>query len=96
MIDTNYSSQDYFLMFKNSVIASIFVVRIHMARNHFRVTHDGFLSFFFVFCFFLLKKNQRRGKCNLVIYVMCWQTVSKRGDVHFKFKKEWFYFRSVS
>ena len=44
MIDTNNSSQDYFLMFKNSVIASIFVVPIHMARNHF-ITHDGFPFF---------------------------------------------------
>ena len=41
MIGTNNSSQDYFLMFKNSVIALIFVVLIHMARNHF-FTHNGF------------------------------------------------------
>ena len=44
MIDTNNTSQDYFLMFKNSVIASIFVVLILMARNHF-ITLDGFLFF---------------------------------------------------
>ena len=44
MIDINNSSQEYFLMFKNSVIASIFVVPIHMARNHF-ITHDGFPFF---------------------------------------------------
>ena len=44
MIETNNSSQDYFLMFKNSVIASIFVVLIHMARNHF-ITNDVGLSF---------------------------------------------------
>ena len=37
------SSQDYLLIFKNSVIASIFVL-IHMARNHF-ITHDGFPYF---------------------------------------------------
>ena len=43
MMDTNYSSQDYFLMFKNSVIASIFVVLIHMARNNF-ITHDFFFK----------------------------------------------------
>ena len=75
MMDTDYSCQDYFLMFKNSERASFFVVLIHMARNHF-VTHDGFLFFFFSF-----KKNQSRGKCNLVIYVMCWQKVSEREDV---------------
>ena len=34
-------------MFKNSLIASIFVVFIHMARNHF-ITHDGFPVFFVV------------------------------------------------
>ena len=44
MVDSNNSSQDYFLMCKNSVVAKIFVVLIHMARNHF-ITHDGF-SFF--------------------------------------------------
>ena len=79
MIDTNYSSQDYFLMFKNSLIASIFAVLMHMARNHF-ITHDGFPVFFFcLFVFF--KKNQSRGKCNLVIYVMYWQKMGERGDV---------------
>ena len=70
MIDTNNSSQDYFLTFKNSVIASIFVVLIHMARNHF-ITQD-------FFPFFSFKKNQSREKCNLVIYVMYWQTVSEK------------------
>ena len=44
MIDANNSSQDYFLIFKNSVIASIFVVLIHMVGNHF-ITHDGFPFF---------------------------------------------------
>ena len=44
MVDSNNSSQDYFLMCKNSVVAKIFVVLIHMARNHL-ITHDGF-SFF--------------------------------------------------
>ena len=38
MIDTNNSSQDYFLMMKISVL-------VHMARNHFN-THDGFPFFF--------------------------------------------------
>ena len=83
MIDTNYSSQDYFLMFKNSVIASIFVVLIHIARNHF-ITHDGFPVFFFVLffvLFFFFKKSQSKGKCNLVIYVMYWQKIGERGDV---------------
>ena len=42
MIDTNNSSQDYFLIFKNSVIALIFVIL--MARNHF-ITQDGFPFF---------------------------------------------------
>ena len=41
MVDSKNSSQDYFLMFNNFVIASIFVVLIHMAKNHF-ITHDGF------------------------------------------------------
>ena len=72
MIDSNNSSKDYFLIFKNSVITSIFVVLIRMARNHF-ITHDGFP--------FLVQKNQSRRKCNLVIYVMCWQTVGGREDV---------------
>ena len=85
MIDTNYSSQDYFLMFKNSLIASIFVVFIHMARNHF-ITHDGFPVFFFfvvvvVVVVVFFKKNQSRGKCNLVFYVMYWQKMGERGDV---------------
>ena len=44
MIDTNNSRHDYFLIFKNSVIASIFVVLIHMARNHF-ITQDCFPFF---------------------------------------------------
>ena len=39
MIDTNISIQDYMRIFENSVIASIFVVLIHMARNHF-ITND--------------------------------------------------------
>ena len=39
MIDTNNSSQDYFLMFKNSVIAYIFVVLIHF------IAHYGFPFF---------------------------------------------------
>ena len=85
MIDTNYSSQDYFLTFKNSVIASIFVVLIHIARNHF-ITHDGFPVFFFLllllfFFVFFFKKSQSKGKCNLVIYVMYWQKIGERGDV---------------
>ena len=72
MIDTNNSSQDYFLIFKNSVIGSIFVVLIYMARNHF-ITQD---------CFpFFVQKNQSGEKCNLVIYVICLQTASERGDV---------------
>ena len=53
----------------NSVITSIFVVLIHMARNHV-ITHDVLFSFFLSF-----KKNQSGGKCNLVLYVMCWQAV---------------------
>ena len=44
MIDSNYPSQDYLLIFKNFVIAQIFVVLIHMARNHV-ITHDGFPFF---------------------------------------------------
>ena len=75
MIDANNYSQDYFLIFKNSVITSIFVVLIHMVGNHF-ITHDGFP-------FFVQKKEkQSRRKCNLVIYVIiCRPTVSQRGDV---------------
>ena len=42
-----------------------------MARNHF-IRHDVF--------FFSYKKNESRGKCYLVIYLMRWQTVSKRGE----------------
>ena len=53
MIDSNNSGQDYFLIFKNSVIASIFVVLIHMARNHF-ITHDGFP--------FFVKKRTKVGR----------------------------------
>ena len=44
MVDSNNSSQDYFLMCKNSVVAKIFVVLIHMARNHL-IRHDGFFFF---------------------------------------------------
>ena len=72
MIDSNYSSQDYFLIFKNSEIASIFVVLIHMARNHFNTE---------MFSFFSFKRNQSREKCNLVVYEMCWQTVSETGEI---------------
>ena len=50
MINTNNSSQDYFLIFNNSVIASIFVILNHMARNPF-ITQDGFP-------FFVQKKNK--------------------------------------
>ena len=57
MIDTNNSSQDYFLIFKNSEIASIFVVLIHMARNHF-ITHDNFL-------FFLSKRTKLYGNVTI-------------------------------
>ena len=74
MIDSNNSSQDYFLMFKNYLIASILVP---YGQESFK--HARWFSFFFSF-----KKNQSRGKCNLVLYVMRWQTVSKRGEVRLK------------
>ena len=57
MIDPNKSSQDYFLILKNSVIAQIFLVLIHMVRNYF-ITHADFpfycsFLFFFLFFFYL-------------------------------------------
>ena len=72
----NNSSQDYFLMFRNTVINSLNLCcpYIQMAMNHF-ITHDGFNLLF------SFKKNQSRGKCNLVLYVVCCQTVGERGDV---------------
>ena len=75
MIDTNNSSQDYFLIFKTLlVIASMFCLFPYGQESFYQAC-------FFFFLLLKKKKKQSRGKFNLVIYVMCWQTVSERGDV---------------
>ena len=64
--NTNYSCQDYFLMFKNNVIAS-FLLSLSIWPG---IILSRRLVFLFLFSFFSFKKNQSRGKCNLVINVM--------------------------